>query len=164
MINSIFSLTFQLVRPYQSGGMKAREMLDWGVVEETCIHQSILCVLHSKGSCISWSQVVVVGTVTIQLGRASGWVSLQHWAGTKQIVRVMVENREANLKCRAWHREWLADTDRRITKHFKNNISGGKRRGSVTIFENFTPITSLEKQHEQMDPVGREKKYLLAHL
>lgn len=42
--------------------MKAREMLDWEVVEETDMHQQtcILCVLHSKVSSISWSQVVVV--------------------------------------------------------------------------------------------------------
>lgn len=65
---NFFSLVFRLVIPHQTGGMKAREMLDWAVVEERYMHQSILCILHSKGSRNSWSQVEVVGSVTFSLG------------------------------------------------------------------------------------------------
>lgn len=73
----------------------------------------------------------------------------------------MVETRQVNLKSRAWHRGWLANSGRGITKHLQNNISGGKRRGAVTIIENFTPRTSLEKQQKKMGLVGREENTCL---
>lgn len=41
------------------------------------------------------------GISHIYLGRASALVSLQYWAGNKQIVRVMMETGQVNLKSRA---------------------------------------------------------------
>lgn len=165
IINSSFSLIFQLVRPHQAEGMKEREMLDWKVVEETYTHQSILCVLHSKGSCISWSRVVVVGSVTFSLGGHHTESACSTGLETSKLPEswCKLETRQASHKSRAWHRELLTNSGRSITKHLQNNIPGGKRRGAVTIIENFTPRTFLEKQQKQMDPVGREENiYLLS--
>lgn len=131
MINSNFSLTFQLVRPHQAGGMKAREMLDWEVVEETCIHQSILCVLHSKGSCISRSQVVVVmGSVTFSLGGHQA-ESVCSWN------KENCQGHDGDLTGEPQEQDMTQRmSGRSITKHIQNNISGGKRRETVTVIEN----------------------------
>lgn len=141
-------------------------MLGWEVVEETYKHQSILCVLHSKCSCISWSRVVVgVGSVTFSLGGHQAESVCSTGLETSKLPEswCKLETRQVSLKSRAWHREWLTNSGRSIAKHLQNNISGGKRRGAVTITENFTPRTSLEKQLKQMDPVGKEDSiYLLS--